>query len=371
MTPWRVLKQLAESDEQSAFKSLRHYIGRLGEHLPAARNLVSAALRMPHLLDNFRIMAQRSSYSLRSPLAPERMDLHGIIGRAFQDEDDIANYCVLISSMNETTSGGLLSGIKDRCSFSTRVHVELLLVDLFQEHGFDFVADDRYIGCSKPACYCCYYYISALRGGFSLSSRSLLSMPACHNNLYLPWRAPDIAKSRGEAAVKSRELALNTMVKDIRADLRRQMDSKAPPRSSQFDSLTEVTSLRGRDLPEIGNDEPSFPEKGDRGYQPKLLDTIPPDTDSPKKPVLMTNPLLSGQNRPRLLCLKDPDMTFRRSRTIKTAQIQVGSWNLPTDLTVEVCGFLNRADKDPRHRRRFRRKGQLCSAFGSWGGLDI
>lgn len=375
MTFWPLLKELAGSDEQSAFRSLRHYIGRLGEHLRAAEKLVSAALRMPCLLDNFRIMAKRSSCSLRSPLAPERMDLHGIIGRAFQSEKDIAKYRDLISSMNEITGGGLLRGIKDRCSFLTRVHAELLLVDLFQEPGFDFVAGDRYIGCSKSACYCCYHYISALRGGFSLSSRSLPSMPACHNNLYLRWRAPDVPKSRGEAAVKSRELALNTMLKDIRADLQRQMDSKAPPRSSQFDSLTGVTSLRERELPEIGNDEPSSPEEGDGGYYPKLLDTIPTNTDSAKKAVLMTNPLLSGQGPPRLLCLKDPDVICRRStwlmlhRRIKTTQIRVGSWNLPTDLTVEVCGFLNRGDQDPRHRKRFQRKGQLCSAFGLRGDL--
>jgi hypothetical protein len=45
-------------------------------------------------------------------------------------------------------------GVKDECSFTTGVHAELLLVDLFQEHQYDFVADDRYIGCSKPACHC-------------------------------------------------------------------------------------------------------------------------------------------------------------------------------------------------------------------------
>jgi len=203
-----------------------------------------------------------------SPLAPDRIDLHGIIGRAFRTEEDIARYRALISSMDRIVDGGLLRGVKDKCSFSTRVHAELLLLDLFQEHGFDFVADDRYIGCSKPACYCCFNYISALREGFSLS------MPACHNNLHLPWRAPDIPKCRGAGPAKMRENALNTMIVSIRADLRRQIDSQAPRRSSQFDSLTGVTSLRKRDLQGLGDLESTFPGQIERGYRLQLLNNV-------------------------------------------------------------------------------------------------
>lgn len=261
MTPFRTLSHLAMSEKSGlAYRDLRHYIGRLGGHLKATKILVSAALKMPSLLYNFSIKVQRSSRSTPSPLAPERIDLDGIIGRAFQTEEDIAHYRALLSSMDRIFDGGLQRGVRNTCSFSTRVHAELLLLDLFQGRGFDFVADDRYIGCSKPACYCCYHYISALRGGFSLS------MPASHNNLYLPWRAPDIPKSRGAAPVKMREDALNTMIVSIRADLKRQIDSQAPRRPSQFDSLTGVTSLRERELPEGDDFEPTFLKRVERGY---------------------------------------------------------------------------------------------------------
>jgi len=62
MTPFRVLTRLA-NDEQSTweFRHLRHYIGRLREHLKATGTLVSAALAMPSLLDGFSINVRRSS----------------------------------------------------------------------------------------------------------------------------------------------------------------------------------------------------------------------------------------------------------------------------------------------------------------------
>ena len=264
MTPFRVLNQLAIASQESA-----PAFGRLGEHLNAARTLVSASLTMPYLLDDFNVKVRRSSHSIPPPLSPARTDLEGIIGRAFQSVDDIERYRDVLSSMDRILDGGLRKGVKDRCSVSTRVHGELLLVDLFQERGFDFVAGDKYIGCSKPACYCCYHYILALRGDFSLSSQPSLSMPACHNKLYLSWRAPDVAESRGEVAVKRRQDALNTMLKYIRADLQSQIDSRAPRRPSQFDSLTGGTSLRERDLPSIRDYEQSSPAQVERGYHLK------------------------------------------------------------------------------------------------------
>ena len=261
MIPFGRISRLAEGGQsKSKFRDLRHYIGRLGEHVKSAKILVTAALRMPYLLENFEIRVCRSSRYNPSPLSPTSIDLDGIVGRAFHGEN-IDRYRASLSSMNRIFEGNLWQLVKDRCSFSTRVHAELLFVNHFQEHQYAFVADDRYIGCSKPACYCCYHYISALRQGFNLS------MPACHNNLYLAWRAPDIPQGRGKEALKQQQDALNTMILSIRADLQRQIDGREPRRPSQYDSLTGVTPLHEREIPETGKDEPNLSRNdADREY---------------------------------------------------------------------------------------------------------
>ncbi|KAI9880178.1 MAG: hypothetical protein M1830_004997 [Pleopsidium flavum] len=243
--PFQIVSRLAIGEQSASkhFGNLRHYIGRLGGYLRAVKVLVSAALLMPYLLDSFKIEVRRSSCSIPSPLDPDRIALDGIIGRAFHNEEDITLYRVHLASMDHMVDGGLTRGVKDGCSFTTRVHAELLLVDLSQEHQYNFVMNERYVGCSKPALYCCYQYILALRGGFSLAKL------ACHNNLYLTWRALDVPKYRGEPAVRDRRDVLNTMLIGIRDDLRRQIDSQGPRRLSQFDSLTGVTPLHDRDLP--------------------------------------------------------------------------------------------------------------------------
>jgi hypothetical protein len=66
----------------------------------------------------------------------------------------------------------------------TRVHAELQIVDYFSRKKLKFFREDKYVGCSKPACYLCYKYISSHHRGFSL--------PASHKKVILGWRAPDV-----------------------------------------------------------------------------------------------------------------------------------------------------------------------------------
>jgi hypothetical protein len=135
------------------------------------------------------------------------------------------------------------------------VHAELLLVDLFYWKQFDFLDDDAYIGCSKPACYNCFQYILAHPENFAL--------PACHNKLYLTWRTPDILEDNVSPTTGSRirEGITNKMNSNTRAELRRQIDSRCARKPPQYDSVTGTSSsIQGgalqqfRDLSQDGTD---------------------------------------------------------------------------------------------------------------------
>lgn len=221
------------------FNDIRHLLGRLGEHLKATKTIISAALIFPAILDVFEVKSRASPPSRCFFQSPDEIALEGMSERIFNKEEDIMHYQEALNELERTSSGALLGRMREECRFKTRIHAELLLVDLFYWRQFEFVDDDPYIGCSKPACYNCYQYILAHPGNFIL--------PACHNKLYLAWRSPDIpAKNVSVSdASKIREAITNKMNKSIRAELRRQVDGRCARRPFQFDSVTGISSSEG------------------------------------------------------------------------------------------------------------------------------
>src|ERR1700749_3459106 len=86
---------LTEESNETSFLKLRHYIGRLGSHMKAARTLVTAATRFPAFFDNFEIEYLPSSKPAESPPPIDELTtLDGIIGRMIKKEyiSDILSY---------------------------------------------------------------------------------------------------------------------------------------------------------------------------------------------------------------------------------------------------------------------------------------
>ncbi|KAF2809199.1 uncharacterized protein BDZ99DRAFT_389169, partial [Mytilinidion resinicola] len=125
----------------------------------------------------------------------------------------------------------------DDCTTSTRIHAELYLVQLFHKRKLPFVDDDKFVGCSKPACYLCYEYIAALDAGFAL--------PASHNKVYLKWAPPSLGvggvkgKEREE---KEMEGCLNRMTARVRRHVQEQVEGRMERRWGHPDSTTGVST---------------------------------------------------------------------------------------------------------------------------------
>lgn len=237
------------------FDDVRHLLGRLGEHLKAAKTIVSAALRFPALLDGFEIQVRPSPPSSCFFQSPEDISLDGMAKRIFTKEDEIIHYQEALDTLGRTSNGALLSDLRKECCFKTRIHAELLLADLFYWKQFEFVDDDPYIGCSKPACFNCFQYLLAHPGTFAL--------PGSHNKLYLTWRPPDILEENISVTIASkiREAITSKMNHALRAELRRQIDGRYARRPRQHDSLTGTSSsIQGatlhpmQDISEDGSD---------------------------------------------------------------------------------------------------------------------
>ena len=227
-----------ESNEAN-FLKLRHYIGRLGFHVKAAKTLVAAAKSFPAFFDDFEIEYLPSSKPVESPPPMDELTtLDGIVGRMLKNENTpkVPYYRDALNAMD--TKLQIYQRLKNEYrnpAFLPRVHAELILLEHFYKSGNDFVDGDKYIGCSKPACYCCYHYISAHPGNFV--------RPASHNKTYLCWRPPDIVDDDAEgSAMKHRRDIINKMVEKIRIDVLEQIEKQSGRRRTHPDSTTGITA---------------------------------------------------------------------------------------------------------------------------------
>jgi hypothetical protein len=84
--------------------------------------------------------------------------LHDIVSEStFQNPTDWKRIFDKLHQLDQPLNRHIYSHIKSKGKSVTRVHTELQIADKFsRSSNMRFVGNDRYIGCSKPACYFCY-----------------------------------------------------------------------------------------------------------------------------------------------------------------------------------------------------------------------
>ena len=219
------------------FERLRHYIGRIGSYMRASKIFVAAASRFPELFATVEVQCLSSPKPAPKPQMDELTKLDSIAVRMLPANDELLpDIQDALQSMDEKFA--IFKNLKDKYeddNFRPRVHAELILLERFYVHGYQFVDGDRYIGCSKPACYCCYLYICAHPGGFV--------RPPCHSKNYTNWSPPEIDPVGPVDPAKHRRGILNSMCKEIREDVLRQIQEQRPQRGAHHDSTTGITRI--------------------------------------------------------------------------------------------------------------------------------
>ncbi|KAI9669193.1 MAG: hypothetical protein M1817_004735 [Caeruleum heppii] len=229
----RFVQELARRSTPNAdhFLQTRHYIGRLGSYLKATKILLTAGCKLPALFDSFEIKICEYLPSVSPPVPENELSLDRMLGRmlpAHTALEEVLQYQEALAFMDQKFR--LLDQVKEQYrnkTFKPRVHAELILLEHFHRHNLEFVNRDKYIGCSKPACYCCYLYIRAHPGDFV--------HPACHNKLYTKWAPPG-------TDLQLRRNMLNEIVKPIRREVLRQISERRGPGNGHPDSTTGITA---------------------------------------------------------------------------------------------------------------------------------
>lgn len=118
-------------------------------------------------------------------------------------------------------------------TFRPLVHAEVQVLEDFYFGKRAFVEKDRYIGTSKPACYCCYLYFRShpLK---CATSRS-------HQNIWLNWGPPLLPEGAADERYLHQRKVLNSMLETIREDALDQISQRAAATQSHLDSTTGIT----------------------------------------------------------------------------------------------------------------------------------
>lgn len=185
---------------QDDFNKLAHYIGRLGATWSSTQAIVKGMLQVSALrqISCIRIVQAPDIQKLTmnhwemSPYEIVRgICLESVSQNPLQHRTALHH---LVELDLPSGTGVVRMGLASRNIIITRVHAELQIADKFSRDRFmEFVDDDKYIGCSKPACYFCFKWLSNHKLGYVL--------PASHYKIIPGCRGPDNDINASGAAV--------------------------------------------------------------------------------------------------------------------------------------------------------------------------
>ncbi|KAJ5817757.1 hypothetical protein N7447_007765 [Penicillium robsamsonii] len=232
------LHQTSESLEQCRkFERLHKLLYKLGKHVARCKRLVESTIGLRLTLSRgLRIETIGASPENPIILMERTCTIQKISNRMFSDP---AKRNVFLQQLQRIYTGKELDRVlsKDVCKGKTRVHAELLVLDHFEQTGGRFLDErDRYIGCSKPACYLCHLFISCHPGRYAT--------PPSHQKLYMNWRLPDIRANEQNAGMRfqRQQDVLPRMTETVRRDLKNDIATGVGKRMAFPDSTAGGSS---------------------------------------------------------------------------------------------------------------------------------
>ncbi|GKZ30023.1 hypothetical protein AbraIFM66950_007543 [Aspergillus brasiliensis] len=208
--------------ENKDIAELAHYIGRLGAHKYAVSMIVTAWMKVPVLRRIIEPKFLPSAEARPIELPPAAGDFQKTCKVVCKNQHLSAHkgrmLNIHLADRNFTSNEALEGGLERLRNLTTRVHAELLIVDFFGRKKLEFADDDKYVGCSKPACYFCYKWITLHPAGFV--------PPATHNKVIPSCRGPDVdaGEDRKGGGAKVRSDLYARIVPKIIRDIEQQVN---------------------------------------------------------------------------------------------------------------------------------------------------
>lgn len=173
------------------FSKLAHYIWRLGATREKVELVIDTVLAVPTLR---KIMVVRALPIGSSGIAAKTLDkqnlypfeiLYSILKVPNSHRpSEIQSAFLGLLDHDYPALRRVQTEMFSKTTIHTRIHAELQLADRFSRaKDKKFVGGDKYIGCSKPACYFCYNWMH--------SHKYRYEIPATHHKIIPSCRGPD------------------------------------------------------------------------------------------------------------------------------------------------------------------------------------
>ncbi|KAI1378159.1 hypothetical protein F4677DRAFT_36696 [Hypoxylon crocopeplum] len=218
-----------------AFAKVRHCLGRLADHVRAPMKVIEDSAALHHLFSEYKVRLVNPAASNQRPQADSHTDLRSILNRMLPArESEFAAYEQSLVTLDRKFQ--ITARVRETYEkFEPGIHAEVQVLEHFHAARLRFVDNDNYIGCSKPACYCCHLYFQ--------HHPSHPVVPESHQKVYLNWGVPLLPGGPNDGGYIAQRDLLNTMVKTIRENALNQIKSKDGPLKWHADSLTGITDL--------------------------------------------------------------------------------------------------------------------------------
>ncbi|KAI1485379.1 hypothetical protein F5X96DRAFT_347402 [Biscogniauxia mediterranea] len=228
-------KHLGLSASADAFEVFRHYLGRLAHHVRAPKQVLEDASELDRLFDEYHVYPVAPKPSNPRPLIDRKTTLSSMLVRMLPTGDPrLPGYQESLDALDKKF--GILNQVHDRYTnknFKPIVHAEILVLEHFYQGQRTFVDNDKYVGCSKPACYCCHLYFR------HHPSRPV--EPESHQNVYPNWGVPALDGGTEDPRwIPQRDLLIK-ILEPIRRDALDQISRQANPCKWHADSMTGIT----------------------------------------------------------------------------------------------------------------------------------
>ena len=228
-------QKMPTTSEPSPWKDIRHYIGRLGSWPRAAKILAHVAKKYPYLIGSFDVKILATPSAMPLPPPRRKSNLEGALRRIL-DSGESAKVAQLLDILRSVRDMNIeekfVEGYQNK-NLKPQIHAELLLLEHFYANKLEFVENERYIGCSKPSCYCCELYMQYHPGRFTKRP--------CHGNVWTNWALPvDIREC--SPATRHANTILFDMIKHLQRDVISQIESREPLRPRVQDSTTGMSA---------------------------------------------------------------------------------------------------------------------------------
>lgn len=226
------------------FKTARHYLGRLANHVRVIKQLMEDSRRLQPLLDSFHVGLIPVPEAVPLPPYDGHITLKSIVGRMLQVDDPRRKkmdsmIATLQQILPEPGIEAKIIEIFQTQDFRPQVHAEVQLLEFFSpvgvgsDEGRLFAFGDRFIGCSKLSCFACKLYFQ------HHPSRPV--QRETHERLWHLWSPPRLVGGSEDDAFKPQRMLMQKVIRDLGEAAMDRISGLVQVSAVHPDSVTDIT----------------------------------------------------------------------------------------------------------------------------------